>query len=78
MAVAVMIIALLFFVPLPAGNHEVALVVLGIAIGWAGNVVSFHFGTSEGSSRKTNMLMTRPTGRPHDPVHVEEDHGKHH
>ena len=73
MAIAVTIIVLLFFVPLPQGNDEVALVVLGIAIGWASNVVQFHFGTSEGSKQKTDLLSERPSGTPGDPVHVEDD-----
>lgn len=73
LAIAAGIIALLFLQPLPQGNHEVALVVLGIAIGWATNVVNFHFGTSEGSKTKTKLMATRPTGQPEDPVHVEDE-----
>lgn len=73
MLIAVGIIGLLFFVPLPEGNREVALVVLGVAIGWASSVVTFHYGSSEGSKEKSQMLATRPDGTPTDPVHVEEE-----
>ena len=74
MLIAVGIIGLLFFVPLPDGNREVALVVLGVAIGWASSVVTFHYGSSEGSKEKSQMLATRPDGTAADPVHVEDDH----
>lgn len=73
MLIAVGIIGLLFFVPLPDGNREVALVVLGVAIGWASSVVTFHYGSSEGSKEKSELLAHRPDGTPDDPVHVEEE-----
>lgn len=56
MLLAFGIVAALFLVELPLGNREVALVVLGVAIGWASSVVQYHFGTSEGSSRKTDLM----------------------
>lgn len=56
MALAIGIVIGLFMIEIPPGNAEVALVVLGIAIGWAGNVVAYHYGTSEGSKTKTRML----------------------
>lgn len=56
MLLAVGIVAGLFMLELPAGNREVALVILGTVIGWAGAVVQFHFGSSSGSSRKTDIL----------------------
>ena len=56
MMLAFGIIAGLFFVPIPDSNGEVALVILGVAIGWAGSVVNYHFGTSEGSTRKTDIM----------------------
>lgn len=73
MALAVGIVAALFTLELPGGNREVALVILGTVIGWAGAVVNYHYGSSEGSKRKTDMLVARPTGNPGDPVHVEEE-----
>lgn len=60
MLLAVAIVAGLFTLELPEGNREVALVILGTVIGWAGAVVNYHYGSSEGSKRKTDMLL------PHD------------
>jgi hypothetical protein len=56
MLLAFGIIAGLFFVPIPGTNEQVAYTILGIAIGWAGSVVNYHFGTSEGSTRKTDIM----------------------
>jgi hypothetical protein len=46
----------LFRIEIPEGNREVALVALGVALGWAGTVVNFHYGSSEGSKAKTDLL----------------------
>lgn len=73
MLLAVAIVMGLFRLELPEGNREVALVILGTVIGWASSVVNYHYGSSEGSKRKTDMLVTRPSGNPGDPVHVEEE-----
>ena len=35
--------------------------------------LSFYFGTSESSAHKTDVMADRPTGRPGDPVHTEEE-----
>ena len=59
MIVAAGIIAGLFMVAIPESNREVALVALGVALGWASAVVNFHFGSSEGSKTKT-VLLNRP------------------
>ncbi|MGL5734936.1 MAG: hypothetical protein ACRCYS_08715 [Beijerinckiaceae bacterium] len=56
MLIAAAILAGMFLLEIPAGNREVALVGLGIALGWAGNVVNFHFGSSEGSKTKTDLM----------------------
>lgn len=56
------IVAGLFLLEIPEGNREVALVVLGIAIGWAGSVVGFHFGTSQGSTRKSEIFEAQRRG----------------
>ncbi len=56
MGVATGILAGLFLVEIPEGNREVALVALGVALGWAGTVVNFHYGSSEGSHKKTELL----------------------
>ena len=68
-ALCTAMIASLFFIEIPEGNREIAMVLLGIGMGWGGSVVQFHFGSSEGSKRKD----IRPTGTPNDPVHVEEE-----
>lgn len=59
LVLAIGIVAALFLFEIPIGNREVALVVLGVAIGWSNNVVSYYFGTSEGSSRKSEFLELR-------------------
>jgi hypothetical protein len=51
----------LFIIELPAGNREVALTVLGLAIGWGSAVVQFHFGSSEGSKEKSVHIETLTT-----------------
>lgn len=56
MGLAVGIVAGLFLMEIPVGNRDVAMMALGIAISWAGSVVNFHYGSSSGSSRKTDML----------------------
>lgn len=56
MLIAVGIIGMLFVRPIPAENQDVALVLLGIALGWAGTVVQFHFGSSQGSKNKADHI----------------------
>lgn len=73
MGLAAVIILLLFWREIPEGNRDLALVLLGVALGWAGSVVNFHFGSSEGSKEKTRMMAHRPTGEPSDPVHTQEE-----
>lgn len=70
LVLACVLMAGLFLVEIPDGNREVALVAFGIALGWGGAVVQFHFGSSDGSKRKD----VRPDGTPSDPVHIEEDY----
>jgi cytochrome c biogenesis protein CcdA len=59
MLLATGIVAGLFLIAIPQSNQEVALVVLGVAIGWAGNVVNYFYGTSDGSVRKTDIMSER-------------------
>lgn len=54
--IAAGIIAALFLMEIPPGNRDVAMVALGVALGWAGAVVQFHFGSSEGSKAKTDLM----------------------
>lgn len=59
LALAVGVVTGLFFTPIPRGNSDIAMVVLGVVMGWAGSVVQFHFGTSEGSKSKTELLAKK-------------------
>lgn len=59
LAIAAGIIAGLFMLELPPGNRDVAMVALGVALGWATAVVHFHYGSSEGSKAKTDILAER-------------------
>ena len=59
LALAVCVVAGLFFFPIPDGNHDIAMVILGVVMGWTGAVVQFHFGTSEGSKTKTEMMAKK-------------------
>lgn len=72
MLIALLVLGAVFYVEIPAQNRDVAFLAVGIALGWAGNVVLFHFGSSEGSKSKTAMLSERPTGAPADPVATHE------
>jgi DNA mismatch repair protein MutH len=56
MLCAVGILVGLFLLEIPAGNRDVAMVALGVALGWAGAVVQFHFGSSAGSKEKTDLM----------------------
>jgi DNA mismatch repair protein MutH len=56
------IITGLFLMEIPAGNRDVAMVALGVALGWAGAVVQFHYGSSEGSKAKTELLADKADG----------------
>jgi DNA mismatch repair protein MutH len=56
LVIAIGIVAGLFMLEIPTNNKEVAYLVLGVAIGWAGQVVNFHFGSSQGSKDKAEML----------------------
>jgi hypothetical protein len=71
LGLAVGIIAGLFFLEIPEGNREAAMLALGIVLGWGGTVVAWRFGSSHGSQRKTDMLADRPDGTHADPVAVE-------
>ncbi len=57
MSLAIGIVMGLFLRELPMGNREVALVILGTVMGWAGQVVAFHYGSSHGSRAKDEALV---------------------
>ena len=49
-------VAGLFVVEIPSGNRDAAMLAIGAVIGWAGSVVSWAFGSSVGSQRKTEIM----------------------
>lgn len=70
----------LYFVPVPDGNREPLLLALGLVLGWGGTVMSYEFGSSPAGRKAADVgieaskkLQESPTGKPNDPVHVEED-----
>lgn len=58
--VTLILLAMIFFVPLPDQNKEMALLVVGGFIGSFTTIIAFWFGTSKGSADK-NKLLTRNT-----------------
>jgi hypothetical protein len=70
----------LYFVEVPEGNREPLLLALGLVLGWGATVIGYEFGSSP-SGRKAayagiavgRKAMEGPTGRPNDPVHVDEE-----
>jgi len=67
------IAAALVFVNIPGNNEAILNIALGFILGWGASAVGFYFGSSEGSSHKTELLNRGPSGRPGDPVHTEEE-----
>lgn len=54
---AFIITASLFFVNIPDSNKDTLFMVLGIVIGYAGNVVTFYFGSSDSSQSKNKAIQ---------------------
>jgi drug/metabolite transporter (DMT)-like permease len=50
------LICLLFFHEIPATNRDIINIAVGAIIGYAGAVVQYFFGSSKGSSDKTDAL----------------------
>lgn len=48
--------AALYVVPVPTSNHDLIVFMLGQLSGFVGGVVAYHYGTSAGSQRKTDLL----------------------
>lgn len=61
--IAAGIVGGLFLLEIPVGNRDVAMVALGVALGWAGTVVNYHYGSSEGSKAKTELLTRHQEDR---------------
>ena len=55
--------AALYVVPVPADNHDLIVFMLGQLSGFVGGVVAFHYGTSAGSVRKTDLLAEKGGGQ---------------
>lgn len=66
------IVAALVFLPLPEGNRDPLVFAAGVVLGWGATVVNNRFGSSKGSDRKTEALLTRPAGTPSDPIATED------
>lgn len=73
----------LYFIEVPSGNKEPLLLAIGIILGWGGSVVNSEYGaTTTGRKVAEQAVRTMerqqlateqtPTGRPEDPVTVEE------
>jgi len=43
---------------IPPENQQVAMVLLGIVIGWGTSIVNYFFGSSKGSADKTESMTT--------------------
>lgn len=52
---------LLFFKAIPEANRDIAYVVFGALLTLSSTVINFHRGTSQGSSKKTDILFNRIT-----------------
>jgi len=54
--IAAAVIALVLSPFVPEGKETIANVVLGSVLTWPGIVLAYHFGTSAGSVRKTELM----------------------
>ena len=69
-----LLIAGLFFVPIPDNAKDLINIALGFIAGYCSGAFNYYFGSSDGSTKKTAMLNERTeqaTGKPDDPIHVE-------
>lgn len=55
-------LVLLAIMGIAVGVEGVLYMAAGTVLGWGGSAVVYYFGTSEGSSRKTDILMGREEG----------------
>ena len=46
----------IFFIPIPMENKELAYMGFGLAMGWGTLVLNYFFGSTKGSSEKTEMI----------------------
>jgi len=55
----IFIVKHLFKAEVPAGNKDAAMMTIGAVLGWGGAVVSYYFGSSKGSSDKTEAMSEK-------------------
>ena len=53
-----LLIAKICFQEVPAGSKEIAFAMTGSISTWVGIMVGYHFGSSSGSARKTDLLKS--------------------
>jgi len=55
----ILLAILLFFKKIPEDNQQIANILFGALLTFAGTIVSFHRGSTQGSSKKTDMLFNK-------------------
>lgn len=58
-ACSVTITGMLYVYPVPQANHDAVMLAIGAVLGWAGSVVAYFFGSSKGSSDKTEIIKNQ-------------------
>ena len=53
------IVRQLFKAEIPTANRDAAMMTIGAILGWGGAVVSYYFGSSKGSSDKTESMLEK-------------------
>lgn len=56
---AILCVCLLFFVVIPKTNNEILFMALGVVLAKFGSVVDYLFGSSKGSTDKTDLLINQ-------------------
>jgi len=51
------LVAMLYFMPIPSGNRDIAYAVLGVLLTGLSTILNFYRGSSKGSADKTEMLL---------------------
>jgi hypothetical protein len=69
-------LAALYLFPVPDGNKDLIVFMLGQLSGFMGAVISYNFGTSKSSADKNAVIAgmaDTATGKVDDPLHVQDD-----
>lgn len=48
---------LLFVIPMPQTSHDLILVIIGAMVATFKDIISYYFGSSDGSKKKTDLLL---------------------